>query len=155
MWHRKVVSIARVRRYVIEKTARSSAGPGTVYRLLRDGATWPVWGPIDTFELEREGDGEPEGVGAVRVFVRGRTRGRDEIVGFAADRQFRYNHIEGLPVRDYRGVIDLVPRDSGTEITWTVSFSARYPGTGWLLRPALDRFLGTCVTGLAKHAATA
>ncbi|MGH3761401.1 SRPBCC family protein [Actinophytocola sp.] len=143
-----------MRRYVIEKSARSSAEPGEVYRLLRDGATWPEWGALTAFELEREGDGEPEGVGAVRVFVNGRIRGRDEITGFVRDRQFRYNHLDGLPVRDYRGVIDLVPTDSGTEITWTVSFGAKYVGTGWLLHRALGRFLQRSVDGLAKHAAT-
>jgi polyketide cyclase/dehydrase/lipid transport protein len=142
-----------VRRYVIEKTARTSADPGEVYRLLRDGATWPDWSAITGFELEREGDGEPEGVGAVRVFVSGRIRGRDEITGFAQDRQFRYNHLDGLPVRDYRGVVDLVPRDTGTEITWTVSYGPRYPGTGWLLQRGLGRFITSCVEGLAKYAA--
>ncbi|WP_291412471.1 SRPBCC family protein [Actinophytocola sp.] len=142
-----------MRRYVIEKSARTSAGPGGVYRLLRDGSTWPVWSSLGGFELERAGDGEPEGVGAVRVFVSGRVRGRDEIIGFEPDRQFRYNHLSGLPVRDYRGVVDLVPKDGGTEITWTVSFGPKYPGTGWMLRFALDRFIGAAVNGLAKHAA--
>jgi hypothetical protein len=144
-----------VRRYVIEKSARSSAEPGGVYRLLRDGTTWPDWAAIDTFELEREGDGERVGVGAVRVFVNGRIRGRDEIIGFAPDRQFRYNHLDGLPVRDYRAVIDLVPVESGTDITWTVSFGAKYYGTGWVVRRALDRFIANCVEGLAQHAAAA
>lgn len=144
-----------MRRYVVEKSARSSADPSEVYRLLRDGTTWPHWSTIDTFELEREGDGEPEGVGAVRVFVSGRTRGRDEITGFAQDRQFRYNHLDGLPVRDYRGVVDLVPREAGTDITWTVSFGAKYFGTGWLLQRFLGRFLQRCVDGLARHAAAA
>ncbi len=152
---RKWLSIAAVRRYVIEKSARSSAEPGEVYRLLRDGSSWPAWSSLDRFELEREGDGEPEGVGAVRVFVSGRRRGRDEVTGFAEDRQFRYNHLDGLPVRDYRGVVDLVPRDAGTDITWTVSFGAKYYGTGWLLRRALDRFIGTNVDRLARHAAGA
>jgi hypothetical protein len=142
-----------VRRYVIEKSARSSADPSEVYRLLRDGATWPDWAAIEGFELEREGDGEPEGVGAVRVFVNGRIRGRDEIIGYAQDRQFRYNHLGGLPVRDYRGVVDLVPRDSGTDITWTVSFGPKYYGTGWVLARMLGRFLQHNVEGLARHAA--
>lgn len=144
-----------MRRYVIEKSAHTSAEPGVVYRLLRDGSTWPEWGAITGFELERAGDGEPEGVGAVRVFVNGRIRGRDEITGFAQDRQFRYNHLDGLPVRDYRGVVDLVPVESGTDITWTVSFGAKYPGTGWVLRRALGRFLQQNVDGLAQHAAAA
>jgi hypothetical protein len=49
-------------------------------------------------------------------------------------------------------VVDLVPKDAGTEITWTVSFGAKYPGTGWMLQRAFARFVQQCVNGLAKHA---
>jgi polyketide cyclase/dehydrase/lipid transport protein len=142
-----------VHRYVIEKSRHSDAAPDEVYRLLRDGASWPRWGPITRFQLEREGDGEPEGVGAVRAFGRGPIHGRDEITGFARDRQFRYVHVDGLPVRDYRGVVDLVPAGSGTDIMWTVSFDARYPGTGWLVYRVWSRFIQRCVDGLAGYAA--
>ena len=56
----------------IEHHATTSADPATVYALLRDGATWPSWSPIDAFELERLGESEREGVGAVRVLRSGR-----------------------------------------------------------------------------------
>jgi hypothetical protein len=141
-------------RYVIEKSARSSAAPSTVYRLLRDGSTWPAWGRVDSFDLEREGDGEPEGVGAIRVFTSGRVRGRDEVVGFVPDQRFRYRHLNGLPVRGYEATIDLAAVDGGTEISWHVTFDPKYPGTGWLLRRSLDGFVRGMVDGLAKHAAT-
>ncbi|OLF15240.1 SRPBCC family protein [Actinophytocola xanthii] len=139
-------------RYTIEKTAPSTAAPGQVYRLLRDGSTWPAWSRIDAVELEREGDGEREGVGAIRVLTSGRVRGRDRITGFEPDRQFRYVHLEGLPVRDYEARIDLAPVDGGTEITWHVTFDAKYPGTGWLVRRSLDGFIRDNVNGLAEYA---
>ena len=45
---------------VIDHTATTSADPATVYRLLRDGASWPVFSPLGSFELERPSDdGEP------------------------------------------------------------------------------------------------
>src|SRR5215210_2273108 len=56
----------------IEHHATTSADPATVYALLRDGASWPSWSPIESFELERPGADEPEGVGAVRVLRAGR-----------------------------------------------------------------------------------
>src|SRR3954467_13935855 len=56
----------------IEHRATTTADPATVYALLRDGASWPDWSPIDSFELERPGADEPEGVGAVRLFRGGR-----------------------------------------------------------------------------------
>ena len=142
-----------MRRYEIEATEQTPADPATVYALLRDGSTWPVWSTIDSFELEREGEGEPEGVGAVRIFRSGRIVGRDEILGFTQDRSFRYAHRKGLPVRDYRGEVDLTPDGAGTSIRWRVSYSPKVPGTGWLLRKALTRFLAGVTRGLATHAA--
>jgi hypothetical protein len=144
-----------MRRYQVDATERTSADPATVYALLRDGATWPKWGSIDTFELEREGDGEPEGVGAVRIFRRGRITGRDEVTGFTEDRAFSYSHLNRLPVRDYRGEVDLRPADGGgTVIHWRVSFAPMLPGTGWVLHRALTRFIGQTARGLARYSAT-
>jgi hypothetical protein len=143
-----------MRRYQLDVTERTSADPAAVYALLRDGSTWPRWSTIDSFELEREGDGEPEGVGAVRIFRSGRITGRDEILGFTPDRSFRYAHLNGLPVRDYQGEVDLRPADGGgTTIHWRVSFSPKVPGTGWVLHKGLTRFLTRTVRGLASHAA--
>jgi len=144
-----------MRRYQVDVTERTSADPATVYALLRDGSTWREWSSIDSFELEREGDGEREGVGAVRIFRSGRLTGRDLVTGFTPDRAFSYNHLNGLPVRDYRGEVDLRPADGGgTTIHWRVSFSPKVPGTGWLLHKGLTRFVGRTVHGLAVYAAT-
>ncbi|HZD16071.1 MAG TPA: SRPBCC family protein, partial [Pseudonocardiaceae bacterium] len=73
-----------------------------VYALLRDGASWPTWTSIDSFELERAGEREPEGVGAIRIFRRGKVAGRDQLAELLPDRRFSYLHLSGLPVRDYR-----------------------------------------------------
>ena len=141
-----------MRRYQIEVTERTVADPATVYALLRDGSTWPVWSTIDSFELEREGDGEPEGIGAVRIFRKGRYTGRDTVVGFTPDRSFSYAH-KGLPVRDYRGDIELTPTAGGTSIRWRISYASLVPGTGWLLVKGLTRFVGELTGGLARYSA--
>jgi hypothetical protein len=142
-----------MRRYRISQTAETSAAAATVYALLRDGSTWPTWSTIDSFELEKPGAGEPEGPGAVRIFRSGRIVGRDEILGFTPDRSFRYAHLRGLPVKDYRGEVDLRPIDGGTAISWQVEFSPKVPGTGWLMHKALTRFIGKTVQSLASHSA--
>jgi uncharacterized protein YndB with AHSA1/START domain len=137
----------------IEHRATTSADPATVYALLRDGAGWPRWSPIESFSLEREGADEREGVGAVRVFRGGRVTGRDEIVELVPDRRFAYTHTSSLPVRDYRGEVDLERTPEGTAIKWVSSFEPKYPGTGWILRRALDGFVAKLANGLADHAA--
>src|SRR3954467_7719932 len=95
----------------IEHRATTTADPATVYALLRDGAGWPSWSPIDSFELERPGPDEPEGVGAVRLFRAGRVVGHDTIAELVPDLRLSYTHESNLPVRDYRGDVDLTPVD--------------------------------------------
>lgn len=139
-------------RYVIDMTTRAAAAPAAVYRLLRDGSTWPRWGAVEEFELEREGDGEPEGVGAIRVFRNGRIVGRDEITGFEQDRVFRYVHLGGLPVKNYEATVELTPAGDGTDIRWHVTFDARFPFTGMIIHKALTRFIALNLRGLAQYA---
>jgi hypothetical protein len=138
----------------IEHRATTTADPATVYALLREGATWPEWAPIDSFELERPGADEPEGVGAIRLLRGGHVVGHDEIVELVPERRFVYAHTSNLPVRDYRGEVDLLPAGDGTEIRWVSSFAPKVPGTGWLLRRGLDGFVAKLANGLAEHAAT-
>jgi polyketide cyclase/dehydrase/lipid transport protein len=137
----------------IEHHATTTADPATVYALLRDGATWPTWSPIESFELERPGADEPEGVGAVRLFRSGRVTGHDEIVELVPERRFSYAHSSNLPIRNYRGDVDIEPVAGGTTIRWVSAFDAKFPGTGWLLRRALDGFIAKLTDGLAQRAA--
>jgi uncharacterized protein YndB with AHSA1/START domain len=141
-----------MRRHHIEVTKHSASPPAAVFALLVDGETWPRWSPIEAFELERTGDPPPEGVGAIRVFRRGRTTGRDEIVEVVPDRRLGYRSLSGLPVRDYRAQVDLEPDGDGTAIWWEASFAPKVPGAGWLLERGLRRFLEQCARGLAEHA---
>jgi Polyketide cyclase / dehydrase and lipid transport len=142
-----------MRRRHIEITAHSHATPDAVFALLGDGSTWPRWSPIEAFELERAGDPPPEGVGAIRVFRRGRTTGRDQIVEVVPGRRLGYVSLSGLPVRDYRADVELEPAGDGTTIRWQASFAPKVPGTGWVVERGLGRFLDQCAEGLARHAA--
>ena len=143
-----------MRRRRIEVSATSVASPGAVYALLTDGSTWPRWSPIESFELEQPGDGAPEGVGAIRVFRRGRTTGRDQVLELVPDRRLRYASLSGLPVRDYVGEVELEPVPGGTLVRWHSSFVPAVRGTGWLVELGIRRFLTGCVRGLAEYAAS-
>jgi hypothetical protein len=136
----------------IEYHATTTADPATVYALLRDGAGWPTWSPIESFELERPGTREPEGLGAVRLFRSGRVTGHDEIVELIPDRRFSYTHTSNLPIRNYRADVDLEPISRGTAIRWVSAFDPKLPGTGLLMRRALDGFIAKLTDGLAEHA---
>ena len=137
----------------IDINVTTTASPEVVFSLLRDGATWPTWSPIDSFALERAGDREPEGVGAIRVFRRGRVTGRDEIVEVVPSRRFAYASRSGLPVRGYIGTIDVAPIATGASIRWRATFRPKIPGTGGLLERGIRPFLAGCAQGLAEYAA--
>ena len=128
---------------------RTSAPADAVYALLRDGASWPKWSPLGSFELVREGEGEPEGLGAVRLFKTNGVSSYEKIVALEPGRRFGYALERGLPLRDYVAYVDLSPRDGGTDIHWHSTFRAKIPGTGWFYRWFLGRFIGRVVAGLA------
>ncbi|SEF32584.1 Polyketide cyclase / dehydrase and lipid transport [Amycolatopsis pretoriensis] len=133
----------------------TAADADTVYALLRDGASWPRWSPLGSFELVRAGVDEPEGLGALRLFRTGGIRSYEEVVALEPGRRFGYALDHGLPLRDYVAYVDLAPVDGGTEIHWHSSFTAKVPGTGWFYRRFLARFIGRVVAGLAEAAPVA
>ncbi len=124
-----------------------------LFALIADGATWPSWTPIDSFTLEKPGHEGGESVGAIRVFRTGRITSREQIVEIEPGRRLSYILLSGLPLRDYRATVDLAPNGRGTTIRWRSTFRPRIPGTGWIYRRALRRFIQRCVDGLAAHVA--
>ncbi len=136
---------------VIDATATTGADPAAVYALLADGSTWPEWSPIGAFTLVEPGAGIPEGLGAVRLFITGRHRSRERVVECRPGETFAYVLQKGLPLRDYKAVVTLTPATGGgTAINWHSTFRAKVPGTGWLYRRELGRFIRRTVEGLAR-----
>ena len=90
----------------------------------------------------------------MRVLRSGKVTGRDTIAELVPDRRFAYTHSSSLPVKNYRGEVDLTPVAGGTEIRWVSSFDPKFPGTGRMLRRGLDGFIKALTDGLAEHAAT-
>lgn len=132
----------------------SRADPASVFRLLRDGATWPRWSLFDGFELEREGTGDDRlGVGSVRVFTTPVSRAREEVVEIIPDRRLSYVLLSGLPFDDYRAEVDLAPRaDGGTLIRWRSRFLPRQRMLGWFWRGFMTRTLGQIGEQMARAA---
>ena len=137
----------------IDVRVPTTAAPGAIYELLRDGATWPTWSPLDSFELAQQADDEPEGVGAIRVFRTGRVTSTERVAELVPDKRFSYELVSGLAIRDYRADVDLFTDDGVTTIHWHSSFQPKVPGSGWLYQRTLSRFIERCARGLATAAA--
>lgn len=132
----------------------TEAPPAAVYAALRDGSTWLHWTDLESFALERTGGDEPEGIGAIRVWRRGRYTFREEIVELVPGRRFSYTLLSGLAIRGYRADVDIEPDAAGGgTIRWHSSFLPKIPGTGWLYRRALEQTTRSFTEGLAAYAA--
>ena len=144
-----------MRRRHANVTAHTAAPPAAVFALLADGSSYPKWSPIESFELERPGDAQREGPGAIRRFQSGRTIGHDEILELVPNRSLKYASRSPLPVRDYIGEVTLADAPGGgTTINWHSSFFPKPRGTGWIMQAGLRRFLAQTANGLADYAAS-
>jgi hypothetical protein len=134
----------------IDKTATSAHAPETLWPFVADAASWARWGPFDQASLDREGRDEPDGLGAIRRFKTGRHVSIEEVVAFEPPHWLGYTLLKGLPLRDYRADVTLVPDgQGGTTVHWRSSSRPKVPGTGWLYRLALGRFIQRSAGALA------
>jgi uncharacterized protein YndB with AHSA1/START domain len=130
----------------IDVRAVSGAPAERLFALLADARSWPRWTAFDEAEVE-----QGEGLGEVRRFRTGRVRSRERITGFEPPRRFAYELLSGLPVRDYEAEVTLSPTSAGgTEVRWHSTFQAKVPGTGWMIRRRLGRFIEETAEGLAR-----
>ena len=73
---------------------------------------------------------EANGVGSVRRLRLDKTATREVITRFDAPHHLSYEHLEGLPIRDYVADVTLIPGHQSTELRWDAFFHPQYPGTG-------------------------
>lgn len=132
-------------------TATSRAKPAAVFALLKDSRGWPDWSMFAASSIERPGDNDPEGVGAVRTFSTQITKTRELVTKLIPDRQLSYQLLSGFPFRDYHADVVLTPASDGTRIDWTATFQCRF-GTGWFWRAFMNKVLSDLSKQLAAAA---
>lgn len=121
----------------------SAAPPERVFALLADGAHWADWaGPvIPASRWERKGTPPPGGAGAIRALGSRPFVTLEEVLEHDPPRRHVYTIVSGLPVRDYRAVVELgLTAEGGTRVDWSVEFTPRYAGTGRVVR-SLSQFV--------------
>jgi Polyketide cyclase / dehydrase and lipid transport len=136
----------------VAAVARSRATPAAVFSLLKDSDTWPRWSLFNSSEVERAGDDERFGVGAIRSFSSHLSKSREQVTELVPDQKLGYVLLSGLPLRNYQAVVCLSSLESGvTLVDWTASFQCGY-GTGWFWRIFMNLILSKVAMQLAAAA---
>jgi uncharacterized protein YndB with AHSA1/START domain len=107
-----------------------AAPPETIFEVLTDHRAYSSITPLRRSELEREGDPEPNGAGAIRVLGAVGPPLREEVLTYEAPTRFSYTLLSGLPVRDHVGTVELTPNDGGTRMTYAVRTIPTVPLVG-------------------------
>ncbi|HEY3609070.1 MAG TPA: SRPBCC family protein [Pseudonocardiaceae bacterium] len=105
----------------------------TVWQVLADHRGMAEWGPGMSVEMERDGAPVAAGVGAIRVISAPLVRIREEITTFEPGRRLAYRALSGIPLPGWTGEVALAETAGRTTIRWSLSSSARLPGTGLIL----------------------
>jgi uncharacterized protein YndB with AHSA1/START domain len=137
---------------VVDESARSSAPPEAVWRLVADPLTWSDWGPWSEAEVLREGTPPPGGLHTVKRLKTFPSTVTEEVTIFEPPARLGYELRSGLPLKGYQASITLTPANGGTDIRWHAEFEPKLPGTGGLYRRVLSRFTADTVKRLARAA---
>lgn len=132
-------------------SAVSQARPAAVFALLKDSSGWPRWSMFVSSGIERPGDHDAEGVGAIRTFATRVSRTRERVTKLVPDRQLSYELLSGFPFRNYHADVVLAPSGGATRIDWTATFQCRY-GSGWFWRAFMNKVLSDLARQLAAAA---
>jgi uncharacterized protein YndB with AHSA1/START domain len=127
------------------------APPETVFDVLTDHRRYPEITALRKAELEREGDPEPNGLGAIRVLTVAGPPMREEVIAYERPFRFAYKILSGLPVRDHVGTVEMQSKDGGTEIVYAVKTTPTIPLAAPVFMLALKKAIRDLIGGVAKE----
>jgi hypothetical protein len=97
--------------------------------------------------LLKEGEPEPDGVGALRRFAVGPFGSVEEVLEWDPPLHLAYATRKGLPVRTYRADVRIERVGEGAHVRWSGTLVPLVPGTGRLV----SAFTRALVAGFAKR----
>jgi uncharacterized protein YndB with AHSA1/START domain len=138
--------------HCVEHSVTISAPPSRVWNLVKDHRGMPEWFPVSSVTLQREGRPAPNGVGAERVMRGPKMNIREQVIGWDEQRSLDYRLMDGAPISCHHGRVELQPVAGGTELTWSIRYRARIPGTTALVSRAMRKMLGEALPRLKQLA---
>jgi uncharacterized protein YndB with AHSA1/START domain len=136
----------------IEVVRRFPQPPERVWEVYTDHARWSEWSGFPKSRLEREGDTERNGRGAVRGFSGGGVSVHEQVLEFEPPKRMTYRIVRGgFPLRNHLGEVRLEPAEGGTLLVWRCQFDSAIPGLGGLARRFVERMFRGALAGLARQ----
>lgn len=131
---------------------REIAAPAeVVFEVLTDHAKYSELTPLRKSELEREGEADPNGVGAIRKLTAVGPPMREEVIAYEAPSRFSYTVLSGLPVRDHVGTVELTPNGGGTKMVYAVKTQPTVPLVGTVVVAAVKQAIKGLIGGVAAE----
>lgn len=133
-------------------TRRIDASPEVVFDTITDHRRYPDYTPIRRAELEREGETEPNGKGAIRVLYVLGPPIREHVVAFDRPRLFTYEVLSGLPVKEQIGTVTLDAEDAGTLMTYRIEMTPKIALSGPVLAAGTKVAIGRLMAAVQEEA---
>jgi uncharacterized protein YndB with AHSA1/START domain len=131
---------------------REIAAPAeTVFEVLTDHRRYAELTPLRKSELEREGEADPNGVGAIRRLTAVGPPMREEVIAYEAPNRFSYTVLSGLPVRDHVGTVELTDEGGKTKMVYAVRTQPTLPVVGPVVVAAIKQAIKGLIGGVAAE----
>lgn len=142
----------------IQQAVTIDAPVDKVWAVISNHDGMAAWTPFKTVRRVADGAPELDGRGSERLLSTPLESITEQVVHYEAPRCYRYRITKGSPFVCHQGEIRLEPRGQRTELTWTIRFRPKLPGTGRLLAAGfsrvLDRILHTSLKRYIESRAT-
>jgi uncharacterized protein YndB with AHSA1/START domain len=132
-------------------TREIDAPAETVFEVLTDHARYSELTPLRKSELERAGEVDVNGVGAIRRLTAVGPPMREEVIAYEAPSRFSYTVLSGLPVRDHVGTVELSEEGGGTKMVYAVRTHPTLPVVGFAVVAAIKQAIKGLIDGVAKE----
>lgn len=132
-------------------TREIAAPPAIVFEVLTDHRRYSELTPLRRSELEREGEADVNGVGAIRKLTAVGPPMREEVIAYEAPNRFSYTVLSGLPVRDHVGTVELSEDGARTRMVYAVRTQPTLPVVGFAVVAAIKQAIKGLIDGVAKE----
>jgi uncharacterized protein YndB with AHSA1/START domain len=133
-------------------TRRIGAPPEVVFDTITDHRRYPEYTPIRRAELEREGESEPNGTGAIRALHIAGPPVREHVIAFDRPRLFTYELLSGLPLRDHVGTVTIEPDGTGSLMSYRVETTPTVPLAGAAVVAGVRLSIGRLMAAVGREA---